>query len=90
MNALDGLLVGVIFSASLVASLFFVKFWRATRDQLFLAFAVAFAIEGVTRLVSLFGDTPNDLAPLINFVRLVGYLIIIVSIVIKNRRPPAR
>jgi len=84
---LDGLLVGFIFCAGLAISAFFVNFWRKTRDQLFLAFALVFAIEGVTRLLALFLALPNEQAPIISLVRLFGYIILIASIVGKNRRP---
>jgi hypothetical protein len=83
---LDGLIVGFIFCAATAISLFFLKFWRNTRDQLFLAFAVVFAIEGVTRVGNYFSIATTDSVPLIYLLRLVGYLILIVSIVIKNRR----
>ena len=47
---LEGFLLGVIVTASLTAGAFFLRFWRQTRDTLFLAFAAAFFIEGVNRL----------------------------------------
>lgn len=83
---LDGLLVGFIFCAALAISAFFLNFWRATRDQLFLAFALVFAIEGGTRLSVLILSLPNDRAPVITLVRLFGYIVLIASIVRKNRR----
>jgi uncharacterized membrane protein HdeD (DUF308 family) len=52
-------------STSLTAAAFFFRFWRRTRDLLFLAFAVAFAIEGVNRLAFLFIVAPNEGAPAI-------------------------
>lgn len=83
---LDGLVVGFIFCAGLAISAFFVNFWRKTRDQLFLAFAVVFAIEGTTRLLALVLALPSERAPIIYLVRLLGYVILIASIVGKNRR----
>jgi uncharacterized protein YjeT (DUF2065 family) len=88
---LDGLIIGFVFCAAIAISLFFLKFWHSTHDQLFLAFAIVFAIEGFTRLFSLFYTSGTDRVPLINVLRLVGYFILIASIVIKNRktrRPP--
>ena len=87
---LDGLLVGFIFCAALAISVFFLNFWRATRDQLFLAFALVFAIEGVTRLSVLMLSLPNERAPIINLVRLLGYLVLIASIASKNRKSSAK
>ncbi len=84
---LDGLLVGVVLTGSLVASTFFLKFWRTTRDWLFLAFAVSFAIEGGTRALALVASLPRDAAPSIYVARLVSYIVIIIAIVHKNRKP---
>lgn len=81
---IEGFLLGVIFSASLVAAAFFLKFWRRTRDPLFLAFALAFFIEGLNRLRFLFVDTPNEGLASIYLVRLLAFLLIVVAIVRKN------
>ena len=51
-----GFLLGIIVTASLTAAAFFLKFWRQTRDTLFLAFAIAFFIEGVNRIGFLFAS----------------------------------
>ncbi len=81
----EGFLLGVIVTASLSASAFFLKFWRQTHDKLFLGFSAAFAIEGVNRLAFLFLDNPNEGDPLIYTVRLFSYLLILAAIVNKNR-----
>lgn len=86
MNSIDGFLVGIILAMSLVASAHFFKFWNATRDQLFLAFAIAMAIEGVTRLFTLLNADSYEGAPVVYVVRLVAYLIILAAIFRKNRR----
>jgi predicted neutral ceramidase superfamily lipid hydrolase len=84
---LQALLVGIVLMASLVAALFFLKFWRTTRDQLFLAFAVAFALEGSTRVYTLFSCSPDGV-PVIYLTRLIAYTLIIVAIARKNRKTP--
>lgn len=81
---IDGFLLGVIAFASLVASVFFLKFWRKTRDILFLAFAVSFFIEGVNRLSFLGLARPNEGHPTIYVVRLIAFLIILAAILWKN------
>jgi hypothetical protein len=83
---IDGLLLGIIASTSVVASLFFLKFWRATRDFLFLAFAIAFAIEGFSRLIHLNATSPNEGLPEVYLARLIGYILILVAIISKNRQ----
>jgi hypothetical protein len=87
---IDGFLLGVIALASLVASVFFLKFWRKTRDTLFLAFAVSFFIEGVNRLTFLSLPRPNEGHATIYTVRLLAFVIILAAILWKNygaRRP---
>jgi hypothetical protein len=81
----EGFLLGVIVTASLAASAFFLKFWRQTHDKLFLGFSAAFAIEGMNRLAFLFLDQPNEGNPLIYTVRLFSYLLILAAFVNKNR-----
>lgn len=44
----EAFLLGVIATSSLIAALFFFVYWRRSRDILFLAFAVAFAMQGFT------------------------------------------
>lgn len=81
----EGFLLGVIVTASLAASAFFLKFWRQTRDTLFLGFSAAFAIEGVNRLALLFIEHPDEGNPIIYMVRLFSYLLILAAIINKNR-----
>lgn len=83
---IEGFFLGVIFTASIIASLFFLKFWRMTRDTLFLAFAAAFAIEGLNRLTYFFLERPNEGTPAIYVVRLLAFLLILAAIFRKNRR----
>lgn len=82
---IEGFLLGVIVTASLTAGGFFWRFYRQTRDKLFLAFAAAFAIEGINRMAFLLVDKPNEGSPIIYMVRLVAFLLILGAIVAKNR-----
>jgi hypothetical protein len=84
LTMLEGFLLGVIVLASFIASVFFVKFWRKTRDTLFLAFAISFSIEGINRLSFLGLERPNEGHPTIYLVRLIAFLIILVAILWKN------
>jgi len=81
----EGFLLGVIVTASLTAGGFFWRFYRQTRDTLFLAFAAAFAIEGINRMAFLVLDKPSEGSPIIYMVRLVAFLLILGAIVAKNR-----
>jgi hypothetical protein len=82
---LEGFMLGVIVTASLTAGAFFLRFWRQTRDTLFLAFAAAFIIEGLNRIGFLFVERPNEGSPAIYLVRLIAFLLILAAIVRKNR-----
>jgi uncharacterized membrane protein HdeD (DUF308 family) len=82
---LEGFLLGVIVTASLTAGAFFLKFWRKTRDLLFLGFAAAFIIEGINRTGFLFLEQPNEGTPLAYTIRLFSYLLILAAIIQKNR-----
>lgn len=82
---LEGFLLGVIVTASLTAGAFFLRFWRQTRDTLFLTFAAAFFIEGLNRIGFLFVERPNEGSPAIYLVRLIAFLLILAAIVRKNR-----
>lgn len=81
---LEGFLLGIIVTASLMAAVFFLKFWRTARDPLFLAFALAFFIEGVNRMGFLVLDRPNEGSPAIYIVRLLAFLLILAAILRKN------
>jgi uncharacterized membrane protein HdeD (DUF308 family) len=83
---IEGFFLGIIVAGSLTAAAFFFKFWRQTRDGLFLAFGIAFLIEGVNRVGFLFVESPNEAGPTIYVVRLVAFLLILGAIAKKNRR----
>ena len=55
-------LLGAIAAASLVAGLFVLRFWRDTGDGLFLAFGLAFLLEGVNRTVLASTPDPSEAA----------------------------
>lgn len=83
---IEGFLLGVIVTCSFVAAGFFARFWRSTRDVLFLCFAAAFFLEGLNRTAFLFLDKPNAGDAFIYVVRLLSYLIILAAIANKNRK----
>jgi hypothetical protein len=78
--------LGAVTMASLVAALFFVRFYRDTRDPLFLYFAAAFALESVHRTLLALLPTPNEAAPEFYVLRAIAYSLIILGIYRKNWR----
>jgi uncharacterized membrane protein HdeD (DUF308 family) len=83
---IEGFLLGIIVITSLAAGLFFLRFWRASHDSLFLAFALAFIIEALNRVAQLFSRQSDEGSPWICLVRSFAFLIIIAGILHKNRR----
>lgn len=81
---INGFLLGVIATSSIAAAAFFLKFWRRTRDSLFLYFGVAFLIEGLNRVMVLGREHPNEGSPWHYLVRLLAFLIILAAILRKN------
>lgn len=81
---IEGFLLGVIVTASVASGVFFLKFWRQTRDFLFLAFGAAFLMEGINRLGFLFLDAPNEGTAPIYIVRLLAFLLILAGILRKR------
>jgi hypothetical protein len=71
-----------------VAGLFFLRFWRATRDRLFLIFAVAFWVLGLQRLALAFSRDMIEDHTGLYLIRLFAFLLILGAIVDKNRSTP--
>jgi hypothetical protein len=85
MNEMIG---GGIATASLVAGLFFLRFWKSSGDRFFLYFALSFLIEGVNRFVLYATVGPNEEDGLYYMIRVVAYGLIIFAIIQKNRARP--
>jgi len=81
---IEPFLLGVIATASLIASLYFFKFWYRTRDLLFLCFSIVFLIEAANRTSIMFLRNPSEGSPWTYAVRLVAFLIILAGILRKN------
>jgi hypothetical protein len=78
-------LSGAVTLGFLVAALFFVRFWRRTRDALFGAFAAAFLLLGLNQALLVVGRVPVEERSWLYLLRLAAFLIIIVAIANKNR-----
>ena len=76
---------GMLAMACLVAALFFLRFWRGTRDRLFVIFAVAFVLMCATRILSAALGPTHVHSGYIYTIRFVAYLLIVAAIVDKNR-----
>jgi Family of unknown function (DUF5985) len=76
---------GMLTMASLVAALFFLRYWRVSGDRLFAFFAVAFAILAVNWLALAAIAPAVEAGHFVYLIRLVAFVIIIVGIIDKNR-----
>ena len=80
-------LAGIVTGGFLVAGLFFLSFWRRTRDGLFLAFALAFWLLGLAQVILALGNVPVEERSWIFLIRLAAFTLILVAVVRTNRRP---
>jgi len=79
---------GAVAMGSLVAALFFLRFWLETADRFFLLFAIAFALDAATRLLLNIDQIPGEQVPMVYLGRLLTYALILGAIVDKNARTP--
>ncbi len=82
---MNQLLLGAISMSFLTIAVFFLRFWRRTRDRFFLFFAVAFGLEAVNRAVLGFYLSSSENEPFFYLIRLISFLLILVAIIDKNR-----
>ena len=82
---LKPMLVGAIMLNAWAISLFFLRFWKRTRDRLFGWFAVAFLLMGIERIISA-ATLPGEAHFHVFLLRLAAFLMIIFAILDKNRR----
>ena len=83
-------LSGAVAFGFLACALFFVRFWKRTRDALFLAFSLAFALLGVGQTVVALTRIPTEEKGALYLFRLVAFLLILVAIYRKNRPSQSR
>jgi hypothetical protein len=83
---MEHLVMGAVAMGFAVAALFFLRFWRDTRDRLFALFALAFTVLAVNRVgLALVGTGGRDS---LYWVRLLAFALILAAVWDKNR--PAR
>jgi len=83
---LDLFLLGYIAAASAVTALFFLRFWKETRDLLFLAFAVFFVVQGIAPAFVLSMPHPNLVNKWVYTLWLLAVLLVVAAILRKNSR----
>lgn len=84
---LSTFLSGAIAMGFLLGGLFFLRFWRETKDQLFLIFAMSFWLLGIVQTLLALGPTEPEERSWLYGLRLLAFLMIAGSIARKNRLP---
>jgi hypothetical protein len=79
------MLLGGIVVASFLVGLFFLRFWRTTKDRFFLYFAISFWMEGLNRFCLGYLNLQSENVPIHYVIRLVAYVLILFAIWEKNR-----
>jgi hypothetical protein len=85
------MIYGAIIMGYAVAALFFLRFWQQTHDRLFAYFAGSFAILALQRigLTALRASSGGEDGMLWYVLRLAAFVLLLVGILDKNRRPAA-
>jgi Family of unknown function (DUF5985) len=77
-------LSGAVTLGFLVGALFFLRFWRRTRDRLFLAFAVAFVLLALNQAAAQWLGAADERVGYAYVLRVIGFVLILAAIVDKN------
>lgn len=79
-------LTGVIATCCFVASLFFLRFWRQSRERLFIYFALAFLLLGINRITLV--NIQESVEPYtgLYLIRLLAFVVLLVGIFDANRK----
>jgi hypothetical protein len=79
-------LQGALAACYAIAALFFLKFWRRSRDRFFLFFALAFAVLLIqSATLTITGHSEASRAPLYGL-RAIAFLLIVVALIVKNQQ----
>ena len=70
----------------IVAALYFLRFWRDTRDRLFVLFAVAFGVLALNRAAIALSHPTAEMEPYFYLARLAAFVLIAFAVIDKNRR----
>jgi membrane-associated PAP2 superfamily phosphatase len=83
---LTGFMAGALCVGFIAVALYFLKFWRKTRDSLFLTFAAGFLLLALGQATLGLANVSDEARSGIYLLRLAAFLLIIWAIFRKNRR----
>jgi hypothetical protein len=78
-------LSGAVTMGYLAAALFFAKFWRKTRDSLFVLFSTAFGLLALEQIILAWVGSEREEFTYVYLIRFVAFSIIALAIINKNR-----
>jgi hypothetical protein len=84
-NVINAFELGALVMACAVSGLFFLRFWRKTRERLFAIFAVAFWMLGLNWALLAFAAADEVRSLLFYLIRLLAFILILIGIIDKNR-----
>jgi hypothetical protein len=79
---------GMIAMGFAVCAVFFLRFWRRTKDSFFLVFSIAFLLLALNQALTTLLGLPLEERSWLFLLRLAAFLIIIAAIVRKNIGKP--
>jgi Family of unknown function (DUF5985) len=85
---LNDFLSGLATAGFLVASLFFLSFWRRTADSLFAAFGLAFLLLAANQGIITVAQVPAEHRSWVYLLRLAAFALLIFAIIRKNLAGP--
>ncbi len=85
MNPINYCLIGALAMGFCVAGLFFLRFWKETRDRLFALFALSLLVMAVNRVGLAFTGEEGSPGDYLYWVRLLAFGLILLAILDKNR-----
>lgn len=75
---------GAVTLGYLIAALFFARFWKRTRDRLFVSFAVAFVLLALNQALAQWLGAADERVGYTYLLRVLGFVLILAAIVDKN------
>jgi hypothetical protein len=78
-------LQGLSSMGAYASGLFFLRFWRESRDSLFACFGIAFFLLGLSWTLLALSAPAGDARPYVYGLRLVAFALIILGTALKNR-----
>ena len=86
---IEDFLGGAIVMGFAIAALLFLKFWRRTREELFLAFSGSFLLLAITQALLTLGQFYTEERSWLYLLRLAAFLLILFAMWRQNRRSRA-